>query len=263
MEEGILPELGFLASSSIAAGRSFCADSKLWRRALGLLAALVLAGVAAVQGVDAADRGRSAVETVKAIPFNLPAQPLQSALEAYSVTSGLQVIYNAGLAAGRRSSRVKGEFTPDLALAMLLAGTGLIPQYKAADGAVLVPDPMAALAPDEIPDDVSSSLKGYYGLVQAGLKHSFCASPRIRAGAYRIALSFWIGSSGNVTRLALLSSTGRADIDEGFVRAVGSVSIGAAPPAGFNQPVILLVTPDLVTKCDGGEPDLQLIRAAP
>jgi hypothetical protein len=226
LEEGILPELGFLASSSIAAGQSFYADAKLLRRALWLLARLMLVGATTVQRVEAADHNGAPVDSTKAITFNLPAQPLDSALEAYSVASGLQVIYNAGLAAGRRSSRVKGDFTPDSALATLLAGTGLIPQYKAVDGAILVPDPMTALTRDEIADDVSPSLKTYYGLIQTGLQHSFCASSQIRAGSYRIALSFWIGSSGSVTRLALLGSTGRADIDERFVRAVGSGSVG-------------------------------------
>src|SRR6202000_1759255 len=117
----------------------------------------------------------------------------------------------------------------------------------------LAPDPMASLAPEEIADNVNPSLKGYFGLIQTQLARAFCASDQIRAGAYRIALSFWIGPSGNVTQLALLSSTGRADIDERFGQAVGSLALGAAPPAGLSQPVVLLVTPDLVSKCDGAD----------
>jgi len=246
---------------SNAAGWSLRRDASALYGALRLIAGVALVGATALQGALAEDRRGAAGDPTRAIAFDLPAQPLESALEAYSVVSGWQVVYNASLAARRRSSDVKGDFTPDAALRMLLVGTGLMPQYKAADGAILVPDPMATLAPDEIADAVDPSLRGYYGLIQAGLKRAFCASRQIRAGSYRIALSFWIGSSGTVTHVALLGSTGRADINESFNRAVGSLSFGAAPPAGFSQPVVLLVTPDLVGKCNAADASMHPIGA--
>jgi hypothetical protein len=215
-----------------------------WRQ----LAAIALTSAAIMQGAAAAER--HAADPTRGVAFDLPAQPLGSALEAYSVASGWQVVYNGSLAEGRRSSGVTGVFPPDAALRMLLRGTGLIPEYKSADSVLLAPDPMATLAPEEIADDVNPSLKSYFGTIQTHLARAFCASDPIREGAYRIALSFWIGPSGNVTQLALLSSTGRADIDERFSEAVGSLAIGAASPAGFSQPVVLLVTPDLVGRCD-------------
>ncbi len=250
-----------LAVFRSAAGWALCRDSKALYGALRLIAGVALVGAAAVQGALAEDRRGAAADLTGTIAFDLPAQRLEAALEAYSVASGWQVVYNASLAARRRSSDVKGEFTPDAALRTLLAGTGLMPQYKAADGAILVPDPMATLGPDEIADDVGPSLKNYYGLIQTGLKRAFCASRQIRTGAYRIALGFWIGPSGAVTRVTQLGSTGRADIDESFNRAVGSLSIGAAPPAGFNQPVVLLVTPDLVGKCNAADAGMHPIGA--
>lgn len=174
-------------------------------------------GAMALHSAAGADRRSTAADPTKPMSFDLPAQPLASALENYSVSSGWQIIYNGRLAAGRQSSAVKGLFTPDAALRRLLAGTGLIPQYKSADGVILVPDPMAALAPNEIADEVDPSLKSYYGLIQTKLEQAFCASPLIRAGAYRVTLGFWIGSSGTVTRMVQLSSSGRADVDESFV----------------------------------------------
>lgn len=248
--------------SSNTAGWSFCWDAKTLRRALCLVAGVALVSTTAVQGAVAEDRHDGAADPAKPIVFDLPAQPLASALESYSIASGWQVIYNASLAIGRRSNDVKGDFTPDAALRRLLAGTGLIPRFKAADGVLLVPDPAATLAPDEIADNIDPSLRDYYGRIQTGLKRAFCASPQIRAGSYRISFGFWIGSSGTVTRMALLGSTGRADIDESFDRAVRSLSVGAAPPAGFTQPVVLLVTPDLVGKCDAVDARMQPIRAA-
>jgi hypothetical protein len=250
-----------LAVSSRTAEWSFCRDAKALCRTLRLVAGIALVGTTSAQGTAALDQRRGAAEPAKLMMFDLPAQPLASALESYSVASGWQVIYNASLAIGRRSSDVKGNFTPDFALRLLLAGTDLMPQYKAADGVLLVPDPTATLAPDEMADDVDASFKDYYGLIQTGLKHAFCASPQIRSGSYRISFGFWMGSSGTVVRMALLSTTGRADIDEGFERAVRSLSVGAAPPAGFAQPVVLLVTPDLLGKCDRIDSSVQPIRA--
>jgi hypothetical protein len=254
------PERSLLPVSSNTAGCSFCWDAKALYWALRLAAGIALVGATAVQ--VAAERRGGAVDPTKPIVFNLPAQPLASALESYSVASGWQVIYNASLAVGRRSTEVKGDFTPDAALRTLLAGTGLMPRFKAADGVMLVPDPMATLAPDEIADDVDPAFKSYYGLIQTGLKRAFCASPQIRAGSYRISLGFWLGSSGTVTRMALLGTSGRIDIDESFDRAIRSLSVGAAPPAGFAQPVVLLVTPDLVGKCNGAAISMQPSRAA-
>lgn len=247
--------------SSITAGRFFRRDTKALSRVLRLIAGIALVSATAVQGAVAEDRDAGAADPTKPIAFELPAQPLASALESYSVISGWQVIYNGGLEADRRSSDVRGDFTPDAALRKLLAGTGLMPQYKAADSVILVPDPMATLAPDEIADDVDPSLRSYYGHIQTALERALCMSAQIRAGSYRVAFSLWIGPSGTVTRLALLSSTGRVDIDEKFIRAIGSLSVDAGPPAGFAQPVVLLVTPDLVGKCGAPVLTVPPIRA--
>ncbi len=181
------------------------------------------------------------------ITFDLPAQALVSAIESYSIASGWQVIYDATLATGRRSAGVKGEFAPAAALHMLLAGTGLVPQYVAADGVILIPDPTAKAA---IHGDPTALFRGYYGRIQAGLRRAFCADRQIRSGAYRIVLGFWIGSSGTVTRAQALGSTGKPEVDAAFDRAVSALSIGAPPPDGFDQPVVILVKPDLVSQCN-------------
>ncbi|MCC2644204.1 MAG: putative Ferric iron uptake protein [Nitrospira sp.] len=60
-----------------------------------------------------------------AIEFNIPEQSLTSALNQFAVTTGLQVSYQADLAAGLTSSAVSGSRTPLEALQRLLAGTGL------------------------------------------------------------------------------------------------------------------------------------------
>ena len=85
----------------------------------------------------AAEQRDGSVESSVSMEFDLPAQPLALALERYSVASGWQIIYDSNLATGLRSAGVRGNLPPSAALRMLLAGTGLVPQYMAADGVML------------------------------------------------------------------------------------------------------------------------------
>jgi outer membrane receptor for ferric coprogen and ferric-rhodotorulic acid len=57
--------------------------------------------------------------------FAIPAGPLSQALQAYSTTTGIQLVYSSDLVAGASSPGVRGRMTRADALAQLLAGTGL------------------------------------------------------------------------------------------------------------------------------------------
>jgi Secretin and TonB N terminus short domain len=199
----------------------------------------------AVQGYPSTAQQRSMID--HPIAFDIPSQPLVVAIERYSVISSLQVIYDASLATGRRSTAIKGEFTPTAALSRLLSGTGLKPDYVAADGVMLVPDPI----------EIRTLFIRYYGHVQTNLRRALCGEPRLRSGNYRLAFGVWIGSSGSVARVVLLGSTGRVDIDAIFSRLLSNLSFGRAPPIGFAQPIVILVAPNLIEQCD----DAPLIRA--
>jgi len=59
------------------------------------------------------------------IEFNISAQPLGSALNAFAETTGWQVSVPTELVAGRTSSGISGAHQPEAALQALLAGTGL------------------------------------------------------------------------------------------------------------------------------------------
>lgn len=57
--------------------------------------------------------------------FDIPPQPLASALDSLRAASDIQVLYPAELVTGRRSGGLKGRFTPAEALSRLLGGSGL------------------------------------------------------------------------------------------------------------------------------------------
>jgi hemoglobin/transferrin/lactoferrin receptor protein len=84
-------------------------------------------GTVQVRGADAA-----AVRT-----FNIPAQPLASALNAFGRQSGLQVTLSSATSRGVTSTAVQGSFTSEQALALLLQNTGIAYQVTADRTAVI------------------------------------------------------------------------------------------------------------------------------
>lgn len=67
----------------------------------------------------------SAAEQEK-LNFDVPAQGLSKALESLASQSGLQMLYPADLVAGLRGQALRGDYTPEQALPLLLKGSGLV-----------------------------------------------------------------------------------------------------------------------------------------
>lgn len=61
--------------------------------------------------------------------FDLPAEPLDKALQDFAIQMHYQISYEPSLVAGIRAPAIKGEFTPDDALSMLLKGSKLRAVY--------------------------------------------------------------------------------------------------------------------------------------
>lgn len=72
-----------------------------------------------------AQEGAAPVQQVPRINFNIGAQPLGAALNAFAEAAGWQVSFQTELAADTHSSGVSGTHAPEEALQTLLAGTGL------------------------------------------------------------------------------------------------------------------------------------------
>lgn len=68
-------------------------------------------------------------------PFDIPAQPLASAINVFGRQAGLQVTVDAGVVSGVQAQAVSGPLTPEEAMRRMLAGTGLVARF-AGDGSV-------------------------------------------------------------------------------------------------------------------------------
>jgi hypothetical protein len=176
-----------------------------------------------------------------ALTFDIPAQSLAAALEQYGSLTGRDAIYKSSLMVGRRSTAVRGQLSPDEALAVLLQGTGLSVAHATSKSFVLLPAAVSvAAAPPVAPPYAVSQ---YYGRIQAGLQKVLCAESEARPGRYRLAVRLWFDAGGNVAKYERWDSTGAAWRDEMIDRALRRMRIDMPPPAGLVQPVSIVIRP--------------------
>lgn len=180
--------------------------------------------------------------------FDIAAQSLQSALEAYGALTDVSLLYDSSLTAGRRSTPVQGEMTARAALQLLLEGSGLTPRYTGEKTVALVPARQRTPdMPSESPGDAAhagnAAAHRYFGLVQARVHDAFCAQPLLAQGTRRIALRLWIDASGAIGPVSLLASSGDLKIDKLVVTALQGVRIGEPVPPSLAQPFTFVVLP--------------------
>lgn len=185
------------------------------------------------------------------IAFNIPSQPLGAALEAYARIASRDVLYDGPMAEGRRASLVDGDYTPENALEILLAGTGLTADFKDSHFFV-VSLPRTGKSIGDVASHRSLEHARYYAGLQARLRAAFCVA-RILPDQSRIAARLWIGQEGEVLQVKALSSTGDDALDRRLQNVLCKLSPGV-PPVGFAQPVTIAIMPtssDAEQDCDG------------
>lgn len=171
------------------------------------------------------------------LSFDIPAQPLEKALEAYGNLTGRDALYKSDLIVGRRSTGVRGIFPPESALLTLLQGTGLVVRHSTRESFILLPGPSAQIGSH--PPKVSE----FYGRLQVSLRTALCADDDARPGNYRVALRLWIGAGGDVVRFERLGTAGTKRIDDSVDRSLRRLSISSPPPNSLAQPVTVVVVP--------------------
>lgn len=165
--------------------------------------------------------------------FNIPAQSLQTALDAFGEQTRFAGLYSAASIKGLMSAPVSGRYTPDVALRLMLERTGLEVHYTAPDAFVLE----TIIAPNTVERNAV-----YDGMLQAGVRDVFCREPAIAALSYRIALRFYVDIKGRITQALLLDSTGDTGRDKAILQALKKVDLGRGP-ANTSLPFFMLILP--------------------
>lgn len=185
----------------------------------------------------------AAVDVQAPLELDIPAQELASALERFSRSTGMAVLVDRSLTAGRRSVAVRGRFSATEALTRLLSGSGLMARYAQADAFTLQ---VAQVSAVESPASSSATLGGsnYATSVQVAIERSLCRSRLLRPGSFRALLQLWIGRDGVVQHSRLVSSTGDYQRDAALVESLRNLDIERPAPSSLSQPVTLLLLPE-------------------
>ncbi len=174
--------------------------------------------------------------------FDIPAQPLITALQQYGSVAHKPALYRSEMLSGQASSPVRGRYAPEDALRRLLEGTGLVAEkFEHGTGSAFVLK-LATSAP-ALRAARLGPLTGYPSLVQARVWQALCGNPNTRPGEYRSLLRFQVGAAGQVERPRLIGTTGDARRDAAVVATLQGVRMEGAPPADFPQPVTMLLLP--------------------
>lgn len=219
----------------------------LARSVFALVACMVLlASSGAVAQVGRpSESPQGTAETHASARFDIDDQSLASALRAFGEQSGIAVLFDDALVAGRLSRGVHGTASPHDALRILLLGTGLGARFSSTNAFTVTAD---ATAPTPgVPDapamarDGSPSLgQGDAFLIQASIAQALCARQDTRPGGFRLALQLWIDGSGTVERASALAPSDDPARDRRVLAAVRSVRL---PPrlSGMSPVTVLLV----------------------
>lgn len=190
------------------------------------------------------------------IRFDLPAQPLETALVTFGGLTGYSVLVASNLAAGRQAAAVYGDFEPRVALQKLLVDTGLVARYSGSNAFTLalgdgVAEDDAALATNTAKQRVALAKTQYAMVLQSSITRILCRAQPEAFGRYRAVFQMWINGDGSVRDARLLESTGLKERDAVMQQALRNGLMDAVPPATLAQPVSILLTPrpDPATDC--------------
>ncbi|MFZ0836074.1 MAG: TonB C-terminal domain-containing protein, partial [Xanthobacteraceae bacterium] len=139
--------------------------------------------------------------------------------------------------AGHHSQSIKGVFDPTAALHLLLEGSGLT-------GKFIGPNTITITQTAEIGPALLSAKAAlaYYGVIQAAVTAALCQSTNTRPGSYRVAIQYWIGPAGGVSRVRLIGSSGDGARDDAIIRAIQMVVL-QPELSQLPQPVTLAIEP--------------------
>lgn len=174
--------------------------------------------------------------------YDIPAQPLEQAVEHFSVISGWSVMYPGDLAAGRSSHALQGDLPPLLALQALLQNSGVEAEVIGEQRVVLrrgASSAGPATLDAGLPD---AERRRRYGGLQQRLRDAFCGDPDLAPGRYAATLRFSVGNDGQVYSPELLSGSGNARRDARLLQALQALTL-AADAAALPQPVTLQIRP--------------------
>jgi hypothetical protein len=200
----------------------------------------------AAQARAPAEASQGSEETHAPTRFDIDAQPLATALRGYSEATGIAVLFDDSLVAGRSSPGIHGIVDPRDALRVLLVGTGLNAHFASMNAFTVTADPATdADAPKasvaDMHDDAPSLDERGAAAIQAAIEAALCAHAATRPGSFRLAMQVWIDAAGAITDASALAPSDDPQRDARVVAALRGVRL--PPSTSRFSPVTVLLTP--------------------
>jgi TonB family protein len=201
-----------------------------------IVPALSVAGnVYSLTSIDTPSTSSTSDAAGNLLDFDIPIQPLGDALSQYGITSNQPAVFMSDLLNGRTSSAVRGRYTAEAALRLLLEGTGLaIEKITSSVGdSFLLKE--ASQAPEAPTLAHFFSSGNYPALIQKRILSALCADARTAPGGYRVLFRFQFNAAGRIQDASLLSSTDDRDRDAALLDVLRSVQIEVPLPPTLTQ----------------------------
>ena len=237
-------------------------------RQRAVISAALLAFAVGTRPVGAARAASAAdgAQTSAPVHFDIPRQPLSSALEAFVTATHIQVLSDRPVGTEPWSNGVSGTLAPAAALQALVVGTGLVVHFTGPGAAVLEPaNASAATGPVADPQFAHASVLalgdiqvraepefgslpsnglGYrlYGYrVRQAVWAALHQDPQTARSAYRVGANLWLDPGGHVEQMELFLSSGAPALDAEIARVLRATCAGQPPPKDMPEPIRIVI----------------------
>lgn len=189
--------------------------------------------------------------------YDIPAQSLNRALASFARISGVDILYENALAAGRLSAPVSGAMSPQAALRALLQGTGLSARFTghraaivflasgpAPEGPVMRPgigasvpslrlDMAEVIAPARIGSPDRTGWDRYAQLALTRIRARLTGDATLRDDVFRLHLAIGVEQGGRIEQVRMIRGSGDAKRDAHVQRTLIGYQL-PPPPAGLD-----------------------------
>ncbi|WP_292022483.1 MULTISPECIES: TonB family protein [unclassified Brevundimonas] len=171
--------------------------------------------------------------------FSIPAQPLDDALTRFGASTGFQLLYDASLALGRRSTAVEGVMEPRQALMRLLDGTGLSARFTSRGAVVIYATsastavalkPITAVAAPLVGRRDDGAMRAYADRARLHVAEAVRRDPELTRSDAVVRLRLRVDAEGRVSDVALQEGAGDAAWDARFLALVSGLRFEVPPP---------------------------------
>jgi hypothetical protein len=194
------------------------------------------------------------------LAYDIPAEPLEQALTKLGAEARIDLLYENGIVAGKRSTPITGVMSRQAALEAMLRGTGLLYRFTGPRAALVFP-------PDRLPAPASShdrtepssprmmlgvlrvrpvtmigkapeaSYEPFGEALQSQIYGRLKSDPRIGARPFHARIAVGVDEAGVIRSIEVVKSTGDRKLDLAIRSALNDLALGGAPPPGMPQPV--------------------------